>query len=194
MSDCDPMDYIVHGILQVRILEWIAFPFSRGSFQPRDRTQVSHIAGKFFTSWATREAHPSRGKWQVERVKYLCFLCSIKCVLYLKQNLAGHLASSHVKKHDLVLNSSQRSKLIVPNRSCYPELSPGTKGGGKSLMRVTVLHALKELSTERYTKNWFKNFYCIPGLPSDCLAALSLTCFPAFVLPDGGRPSKYFES
>ena len=53
---CDPMDYIIHGILQARILEWVAFPFSRGSSQPRDRTQVFHIAGGFFTSWATREA------------------------------------------------------------------------------------------------------------------------------------------
>ena len=47
---CDPMGYTVHGILQVRTLEWIAFPFSRGSSQPRDRTQGSHIAGGFFTS------------------------------------------------------------------------------------------------------------------------------------------------
>ena len=46
----------VHGILQARILEWVAFPFSRGSSQPRDQTQVSWIAGGFFTSWATREA------------------------------------------------------------------------------------------------------------------------------------------
>ena len=53
---CDSMDYIVHGILQARILEWVAFPFSRGSSQHRDRTQVSHIAGGFFTSWATRKA------------------------------------------------------------------------------------------------------------------------------------------
>ena len=52
-----PMDSTVHGILQARILEWVAFPFSRGSSQPRDRTQVSCIAGGFFTSWATREAH-----------------------------------------------------------------------------------------------------------------------------------------
>ena len=52
-----PMDYTVHGILQARILEWVAFPFSRGSSQPRDRIQVSCIAGGFFTSWATREAH-----------------------------------------------------------------------------------------------------------------------------------------
>ena len=47
---CDPMDYIVHGILQARILEWVAIPFSRESSQTRDRTQVSHIAGRFFTS------------------------------------------------------------------------------------------------------------------------------------------------
>ena len=47
---CDRMDFTVHGILQARILEWVAFPFSRGSSQPRDRTQVSHIAGGFFTS------------------------------------------------------------------------------------------------------------------------------------------------
>ena len=45
---CDPMHSTVHGILQVRILEWAAFPFSRGSFQPRDGTQVSRIAGGFF--------------------------------------------------------------------------------------------------------------------------------------------------
>ena len=49
------MDYTVHGILQARIVEWVAFPFSRGSSQPRDRSQVSCIAGRFFTNWATRE-------------------------------------------------------------------------------------------------------------------------------------------
>ena len=49
---CDPMDYTVHEILQARILEWVAFPtsFSRGSSQPRDQSQVSGIAGRFFTS------------------------------------------------------------------------------------------------------------------------------------------------
>ena len=41
---CNPMDYTVHGILQARILEWVAVPFSRGSSQARDQTQVSHIA------------------------------------------------------------------------------------------------------------------------------------------------------
>ena len=46
--------FATHGILQARILEWVALPFSRGSSQPRDQTQVSHITGSFFTSWATR--------------------------------------------------------------------------------------------------------------------------------------------
>ena len=49
-----PMD-TVHGILQARILEWVDFSFSREYSQPRDQTQVSHTAGGFFTSWATRE-------------------------------------------------------------------------------------------------------------------------------------------
>ena len=53
---CDPMDYTIHGILLARILEWVAFPFSRGSSQSRDQTQVSLIAGGFFTNCTTREA------------------------------------------------------------------------------------------------------------------------------------------
>ena len=47
---CNAMDYTISGILQARILEWVAIPFSRGSSQPRDGTQVSRIAGGFFTS------------------------------------------------------------------------------------------------------------------------------------------------
>ena len=52
----DPMAYTVHGILQGRIRDWVAVPFSRGSSQPSDRTQISRIAGAFFTNWAIREA------------------------------------------------------------------------------------------------------------------------------------------
>ena len=50
--------FVAHGLysLQARILEWVAFPFSRGSSQPRDQSQVSCIAGRFFTNWGTREA------------------------------------------------------------------------------------------------------------------------------------------
>ena len=65
----DPVDYTVHGILQARIPEWAAFPFSRGSSQPRDRTQVSHIAGGFFTSWATREAQELNSRDEMEAMR-----------------------------------------------------------------------------------------------------------------------------
>ena len=58
MSSCLwPMDCIVHGILQARLLEYVAFPFSKGSSQPMNRTMVSFIAGGFFTNWVIREAH-----------------------------------------------------------------------------------------------------------------------------------------
>ena len=50
------MDYTAHGILQARILEWVAFLFSREPSQPRDLTQASRIAGELFTTWATKEA------------------------------------------------------------------------------------------------------------------------------------------
>ena len=53
---CDPMNYTVHGILQARILEWLAYLLSSGSFQPRDWTGVSCLASRFFTNWAIREA------------------------------------------------------------------------------------------------------------------------------------------
>ena len=59
---CDPIECLVHGILQARILEWVSFPFSRESSQYRNRTQVSHIASRFFTSCATREAPNERSR------------------------------------------------------------------------------------------------------------------------------------
>ena len=59
----DPVDYSppgssLHGILQARILEWVAMPSSRGSSRPRDQTQVSHIAGGIFTIWP-----PEKPRW-----------------------------------------------------------------------------------------------------------------------------------
>ena len=64
---CDPVDCSlpgssVHGILQERILEWVASSFSSGSSWPRDRTQVSRIAGRCFNLWATREEYLNTAK------------------------------------------------------------------------------------------------------------------------------------
>ena len=67
--DCSPPGSSVPGILQARILEWVAMPSSRESSQPRDQTQVSRTAGRFFTVWATREALSfpmDYDKWRAE--------------------------------------------------------------------------------------------------------------------------------
>ena len=61
--DCNPPGSSIHGILQARTLEWVAMPSSRGSSRPGDRTQVSWIAGRFFTSWATRKAQGEIWYW-----------------------------------------------------------------------------------------------------------------------------------
>ena len=55
--ECSLPGSSAHGILQARILEWVAISFSRGSSQPRDWTWVSHIAGRRFNLWATKEAY-----------------------------------------------------------------------------------------------------------------------------------------
>ena len=69
---CHPMDCRVHGILQATILEWVAVPFSRGSSQPRNQTQVSHIAGWIFTSWATRGAK-NTGMGSLSLLQQICW-------------------------------------------------------------------------------------------------------------------------
>ena len=62
---CDLMDYAVHEILQARILEWVAFPFSQGSSQPRDRTQVFRIVGGFFFYQLSHKGSPRIPEWVV---------------------------------------------------------------------------------------------------------------------------------
>ena len=74
---CSPVNCTPHGILQARILEWVAFPFSRGSSQPKDRTQVSRIAGRFFTSWATREAHLASRDLVLNQWSHVCSICPL---------------------------------------------------------------------------------------------------------------------
>ena len=66
--DCSlPGSSSIYGIFQARILEWVAIFFSKGSSWPRDQTQVSHIAGRLFTFWATRESHGPYRKCKLEK-------------------------------------------------------------------------------------------------------------------------------
>ena len=86
---CDPMDWSlpgssVLGILQTRILGWVAIPFSRGSSWCRDQTWGSCLAGSFFTIWATREAQPAPGTWGytwgTELTNHRAAYCRLNCV------------------------------------------------------------------------------------------------------------------
>jgi len=82
--DCSPPGSCLHGILQARILEWVAIPFSRGSSWPRDRTQVSCIAGGFFTVWATGESWRHYTEWnKSEKDQYP--MISLICGILTKQ-------------------------------------------------------------------------------------------------------------
>ena len=87
---CDPVDCSlpgssVRGISQARILEWVAILFSRGSSLPRDQTQVSCIAGRFFTIWDTKEASSSRCHREIQVIGLL-YLQKSRVTLHTKIN------------------------------------------------------------------------------------------------------------
>ena len=99
----DPMDYTVHGILQARILEWIAFPFSRGSSQLRDQSQVSHIAAEpqgkpHEMTWINLKYILLRERSQSEKTTY----CNIISIM----SYSGKGKSIHKLKKSVVSRSS----------------------------------------------------------------------------------------
>ena len=99
--DCSPQGFSVHGILQARILEWVAIPFSRRSPWPRDQAQVPCIAGRFVIVWATREAsihgvaESNTAEWLTQESRYLYWHNS----LYL-----GQLIGCWYKKYHIFSN------------------------------------------------------------------------------------------
>ena len=96
-TDCSPPGSSVHGILQARILECVAIPFSRGSSQPRDRTQVCCTADRFFTVSATRETS-KKGC-----ANFLKMYDPWIAILYYTQQL--HINDTHI--HRLLLIHSE---------------------------------------------------------------------------------------
>ena len=111
VSLCDPMDYTVHGILQARILEWVAVPFSRGSSQPRDQIQVSHIAGGFFTSQATRKAI-------VLQHTYHQIFCMCVCVnIYIQAWIKHNVIHIHIYLYMEIYKYWQPTLVLLPGKS-----------------------------------------------------------------------------
>ena len=93
---CNPMDSTVHGILQARKLEWVAFPFSRGSSQPRDRTQVSHVAGEILYQVSLQGSPGER-----REVTVIVMLKFIDDLLHTGPELSALHAIDHCNPHNL---------------------------------------------------------------------------------------------
>ena len=92
--DCSPPGSSVHGILQAGILEWVAIPFSKGSSQPRDWTQVFCVVGRFFTNWVTGKSH-----WN--RYFCICHLCPpCFCQEYYLQHARHTLLSMEFSRRE----------------------------------------------------------------------------------------------
>ena len=160
--DCSLPGSSVHGILQARILEWVAISFSRGSSWPRDQTQVSCIAGSFFTIWATRE---------VPTLQYLPLKTSLKSLPELAPVWFFSLSHTY---HALVIPSlpAPRTPLFPPwdfvlvfapkRDSSFPNLCT-------AYFRISFLPLPDVTSTET-----------TPLTTSSELSALSLLYFPSW--------------
>ena len=146
---CHSMDYTDLGILQARILEWVTFPFSRGSSQPKDQTQASHIAGRFFTVWATSEAPsvstfsffpgnilPGSGRSTGERIGYPLQYSWASLVAQLVKNLPAMWETwvQSVDWEDLLEKGMATHSSILAWRIPWTEESGGLQSMG--LQRV----------------------------------------------------------
>ena len=123
--DCSPPGSSVHGILQARILEWVAMPSSRGSSQPGDRTQFSCIAGGFFTVWATREALISYA---------ICLSLSDSCRLTFH---CHHFTSDHSTMFPLPCSAEPSTRLAASTNQALSE-APDI---GLSTLFASVTHS-----------------------------------------------------
>ena len=114
---CESINYTVQGILQARILEWVAYPFSRGSFWLRNRTGVSCIAGGFFTNWAIRKAQTSSPQLNLSQ-KCFCFFqisypywkwWSFHIVIHISSWSASWEICMQARKQQLELDMEQQT-------------------------------------------------------------------------------------
>ena len=105
---CSPPGSSIHGIFQARTLEWVAISFSRGSSWPMDQTRVSHIAGRCFTIWASREAHPQGNILSISSDKRTLQQKQLGSICKARQ----HLSAMAIKFWDLnsLQNSWQKEK------------------------------------------------------------------------------------
>ena len=163
------MDYTVHGILQARMLEWVAFPVS----ELRDWTQVSCIAGGFFISWATREAEEENRM----STKYILIYPLLQCLLSLERGIKMHTTDYSLLYAQTItafiqwerkLNNAYCICLTTIVTLTLTELSPRTTSIAVPLSQAVSLQVFSEFLDQkcsRYRQGLGKRCYlfCLYG-------------------------------
>ena len=172
--DCSPPDSSVHGILQARILEWVAIFFSRGSSWPRDRTQISHTAGRLLTLWATKKSH--KQLW--------CSLNLPGVSKKKKKLLLWEVKGFFKKKVDLHLEEMGGTEGTMPAAvsTRVPQPGEGT-GPNKQLSGVCQMALVTAAALPRVglcyrlcgVESWIQiPFLCLWPVEQACLAQIAL--------------------
>ena len=132
--DCSPSGFSAHGILQARILEWVAISFFRGSSPPRDQSLFSCISGRFFTIWVTREAQFSSLQFSYSVVSDSATPWTIACQASLSINNSQSLLKlmpieSVMPSNHLVICCPLLLLLSIPESGSFPMSQFFTSGG-----------------------------------------------------------------
>ena len=113
--DCSPPGSSVHGILQARILEWVAMPFSRESSPLRDWTLSPALAGGLSTAWATRETLPATNSTKLftdREMKSEWCTCALECYPALNQNGIMPVTTAWMDRVNTILRKADRERQI----------------------------------------------------------------------------------
>ena len=142
--DCSLLGSAVHGILQARIWEWVAVPFFRRSFQPRDQTKVSWITGGVFTIWANREAQPTpfpRGSSQPRNYTGVSCIAGWFFTNWATREVKSFLASLNVVPPVQIINQSKGGTAFL-KQGCNQQPPPPTQSRCAFLNMMGVLSLL----------------------------------------------------
>ena len=154
--------YTVHGILQARILGWVAFPFYRGCSQPRDQTQVSRIAGRFFNNWATTEALRGEGG---RRIKSQILLSLWFCISKKQEASLTSLIAILKVSTWTQLSRTDYSGTLLASLRLFKSVFPKAMSTSCTKWRSDhILHKPKTPLLPHLQQLWFPNFGGFTGL------------------------------